>query len=95
MNKVIFKEFADAPAGRKFTSLFPGLGYAAGYKVLQRIYKYGGQPFARDYLAKHYGSDFDNAFGKGTGKAIMHATAGRCACPMLFDLSPFANNNSV
>ncbi|GLI72459.1 high copy suppressor of abf2 [Penicillium ochrochloron] len=75
-NKVVFKEYADATVGRKFTSLFPGLGYAAGYKVLQRIYKYGGQPFARDYLAQHHGDAFDNAFGKGTGKAIMHATAG-------------------
>jgi hypothetical protein len=93
-NKVVFKEYANAPLARKFTSLFPGLGYAAGYKVgrnkrwfwiplahrtpqvLQRIYKYGGQPFARDYLAKHHGADFDKAFGKGTGKAIMHATAG-------------------
>jgi hypothetical protein len=32
-NKVVFREFADAPVARKFTSLFPGLGYAAGYKV--------------------------------------------------------------
>jgi hypothetical protein len=46
-------------------------------KVLQRIYKYGGQPFVRDYLGKNYGKEFDDAFGKGTGKAIMHATAGR------------------
>ncbi|KAJ5888843.1 Mitochondrial GTP/GDP carrier protein 1 [Penicillium taxi] len=76
LKKVVFREHADAPIGKKFTSLFPGLGYAAGYKVLQRIYKYGGQPFARDYLSQHYGSDFDNTFGKGTGKAIMHATAG-------------------
>ncbi|CAI7584014.1 unnamed protein product [Penicillium pancosmium] len=74
--KVVFKEYADAPLARKFTSMFPGLGYAAGYKVLQRIYKYGGQPFARDYLAQHHGATFDNAFGKGNGKAIMHATAG-------------------
>ncbi|CAI7670858.1 Mitochondrial GTP/GDP carrier protein 1 [Penicillium manginii] len=74
--KVVFKEYADAPLARKFTSMFPGLGYAAGYKVLQRIYKYGGQPFARDYLAEHHGATFDNAFGKGNGKAIMHATAG-------------------
>ncbi|CAI7672027.1 hypothetical protein PCG10_000834 [Penicillium crustosum] len=74
--EVVFREHVNATIGRKFTSLFPGLGYAAGYKVLQRIYKYGGQPFARDYLAKHHGADFDNAFGKGTGKAIMHATAG-------------------
>lgn len=46
-------------------------------KVLQRVYKFGGQPFVRDYLADHHGGKFDNAFGKGTGKAIMHATAGR------------------
>lgn len=76
LNKVIFRETADATFGRKFFSLFPGLGYAAGYKVLQRIYKYGGQPIARDYLAKHYGGDFESAFGKKTGKAIMHSTAG-------------------
>ncbi|KAK6954899.1 Mitochondrial GTP/GDP carrier protein 1 [Daldinia eschscholtzii] len=76
LNKVIFKEKAEAPFGRKFFSLFPGLGYAAGYKVLQRIYKYGGQPIARDYLAIHYGKDFESAFGKKTGKAIMHSTAG-------------------
>ena len=44
---------------------------------MQRIYKYGGQPFVRDYLAKHYGEGFDRQFGKGTGKAVMHASAGR------------------
>lgn len=77
LNKVIFKDMADATLGRKFVSLFPGLGYAAGYKVLQRIYKYGGQPIARDWLAQHYGKDFESAFGKKTGKAIMHSTAGR------------------
>jgi len=76
LNRVIFKGYASASVARKFTSLFPGLGYAAGYKVLQRIYKYGGQPFVRDYLGKNYGKEFDNAFGVGTGKAIMHATAG-------------------
>ena len=36
--EVIFREHANAKAGQKFLSLFPGLGYAAGYKgnVLQR-----------------------------------------------------------
>lgn len=77
MNQVIFKDKASATFGRKFVSLFPGLGYAAGYKVLQRVYKYGGQPVARDFLAQHYGKDFEAAFGKKTGKAIMHSTAGR------------------
>lgn len=33
MKQVVFKEYANASLGRKFTSLFPGLGYAAGYKV--------------------------------------------------------------
>ncbi|KAI9787358.1 MAG: hypothetical protein M1816_007644 [Peltula sp. TS41687] len=76
LKKVVFKDFADAAAGRKLFSLFPGLGYAAGYKVLQRIYKYGGQPYVRDYLALHHGETFDRTFGRGSGKAIMHATAG-------------------
>lgn len=76
LNSVIFKEYSSASIPRKFTSLFPGLGYAAGYKVLQRIYKYGGQPFVRDFLTSHYSADFDKAFGKGTGKAILNATAG-------------------
>ncbi|KAL2112989.1 hypothetical protein VUR80DRAFT_5749 [Thermomyces stellatus] len=76
LNQVIFKEKAASGLGTKFFSLFPGLGYAAGYKVLQRVYKYGGQPVARDFLAKNYGNDFERAFGKKTGKAIMHSTAG-------------------
>jgi hypothetical protein len=45
-------------------------------QILQRVYKYGGQPFVRDYLAKNHGESFDRTFGKGNGKAIMHATAG-------------------
>ncbi|RMZ91175.1 hypothetical protein DV736_g1571, partial [Chaetothyriales sp. CBS 134916] len=76
LNNVIFREYASAPVLTKFTSLFPGLGYAAGYKILQRIYKYGGQPFVRDFLTQHYAQDFNNAFGKSTGKAMLNATAG-------------------
>lgn len=40
------------------------------------MYKFGGQPFVRDYLAHNHGDSFDRTFGKGNGKAIMHATAG-------------------
>lgn len=76
LNSVIFKTHANDPIVRRFFTLFPGLGYAAAYKVLQRVYKYGGQPFVRDYLAQHYGDWFDRSFGRGTGKAMMHATAG-------------------
>ncbi|PNS20464.1 hypothetical protein CAC42_5914 [Sphaceloma murrayae] len=76
LNSVVFRDTANASVSTRFLSLFPGLGYAAAYKVLQRVYKYGGQPFVRDYLASHHGSTFDNTFGPGNGKAIMHATAG-------------------
>lgn len=76
LNQVIFKDKASVSVGKKFFSLFPGLGYAAGYKVLQRVYKYGGQPFVRDYLATNHSAVFDNAFGPKTGKAVMHSFAG-------------------
>ncbi|EMF15541.1 mitochondrial carrier [Sphaerulina musiva SO2202] len=76
LNEVIFRKHASEPFVRRFFTLFPGLGYAAAYKILQRVYKYGGQPFVRDYLQTNHGRTFDNAFGKGNGKAIMHATAG-------------------
>ena len=76
LNTVIFKQHANEPAVRRFFTLFPGLGYAAAYKILQRVYKYGGQPFVRDYLSTHHGDTFDRTFGRGNGKAMMHATAG-------------------
>lgn len=44
--------------------------------MLQRVYKYGGQPFVRDYLTQHHIDSFDRTFGKGHGKTIMNATAG-------------------
>ncbi|ODV90312.1 hypothetical protein CANCADRAFT_31318 [Tortispora caseinolytica NRRL Y-17796] len=76
LNTVIFRDYANAAVGRKLLSLFPGLGYAAGYKVLQRVYKYGGQPYVNDFLNKNYGSIFEDSFGKKNGKALMSATAG-------------------
>jgi hypothetical protein len=33
LNTIVFKDKATASLGRKLTSLFPGIGYAAGYKV--------------------------------------------------------------
>lgn len=62
---------------KKYFSLFPGLGFAAGYKILQRIYKFGGQPYVIDYLHNNHETDFDRYFGPKTGKTMMHATAGR------------------
>lgn len=76
LNKVVFKDAHSQGFVSKYTSLFPGLGFAAGYKITQRIYKYGGQPYAKDYLNSHHRSFFTNTFGEKTGKTVMHATAG-------------------
>jgi len=76
LSPIIFREYATAPLGRKLLSLFPGLGYAAGYKVSQRIYKFGGQPWFNDLLARNYGTNYTNTFGERKGKLMMQATAG-------------------
>lgn len=76
INQIIFRSAADASFGRKFISLFPGLGYAAGYKIAQRVYKFGGQPYFRDLIDSNGGDWFRSTFGKKTGGMLMHATAG-------------------
>lgn len=78
---IIFRKHANAPVGQKFLSLFPGLGYAAGYKVAQRVYKFGGQPWFRDMIQKHDGGFFVRAFGEKKGKMIREAAAGSCVPP--------------
>ncbi|KAG7881704.1 hypothetical protein KL905_000810 [Ogataea polymorpha] len=75
-NKVIFRENASKPIGQRLFSLFPGLGYAACYKILQRVYKYGGQPFANEFLTTNFKKTYEDAFGAKTGKALLSATAG-------------------
>jgi len=76
LSPIIFRDSSAAPIARKFLSLFPGLGYAAGYKVSQRIYKFGGQPWFKDLINKHYKSSFTNTFGERKGKMMMQASAG-------------------
>ena len=80
LSTIIFREHATAPLGKRLLSLFPGLGYAAGYKVTQRIYKYGGQPYFNDIIKRNYATEFTNAFGERKGKLMMQATAGRFVC---------------
>lgn len=76
LNQIIFKNAANAPVLTKFMSLFPGLGYAAGYKVAQRVYKFGGQPYFRDLIDKSSGTWFRETFGKKNGQLLMQASAG-------------------
>lgn len=77
LSTVLFREHANATLGKKALSLFPGLGYAAGYKITQRIYKFGGQPWFMDQISRNYKDSFTNTFGERKGKMMMQATAGR------------------
>ena len=76
VNRIIFKNKADANAFNKFKSLFPGLGFAAGYKIMQRVYKFGGQPYVVDLMEKNVGSTIRGKLGEKQGKSFMHALAG-------------------
>lgn len=48
MNETIFKKHANSPITQKIAYLYPGSTYAVLYKVLQRVYKFGGQPIVRE-----------------------------------------------
>lgn len=76
MNAAIFRDAKDSGVVRKWQSLFPGLGFGAGYKILQRVYKFGGQPYVKEFIASKFGDSFQKTFGEKTGKTMMSATAG-------------------
>lgn len=76
LNTAVFRDAATAGPFTKATSLFPGIGFGAVYKVLQRVYKFGGQPVVREWMDKRYGKDFEAEFGPKMGKTLISATAG-------------------
>lgn len=75
-NAVVFREAVNLTFMGRWASLFPGIGFAGGYKITQRIYKFGGQPFVKDYLSRNYSAEFKSIFGDRNAKSMMHATAG-------------------
>jgi len=50
--KILFQDQAQAGWGARFRSLFPGLGFAAIYKISQRVYKFGGQTYVKNAAKK-------------------------------------------
>ncbi|KAH3902103.1 probable Mitochondrial GTP/GDP carrier protein 1 [Saccharomycodes ludwigii] len=75
-NQVIFRKHAAEPFGKRFFTLFPGLNFAFSYKILQRVLKFGGQPYVNDFLNQNFMKSYDSLFGSKTGKAMRSATAG-------------------
>jgi len=76
LNVAIFRNAAAESIGQKAISLFPGIGFGAAYKILQRVYKFGGQPVLLDSMTKRFGADFDERFGHQTGRTLLSATSG-------------------
>ncbi|KAG5501552.1 hypothetical protein JKF63_03382 [Porcisia hertigi] len=71
------------PAVERLKHMYPGSTYAVAYKVLQRIMKFGGQPYMRDYLHAYHSNLFfrrDAQTGEfirgGRGAMTLEATAG-------------------
>lgn len=76
VNHAVFRDAAHAGVLSKVGSLFPGIGFGGAYKILQRCYKFGGQPIVRDWMSKRYGPDFSAQFGPKTGSTLLSACAG-------------------
>jgi hypothetical protein len=76
LNHAIFRESCNKNAVQKFGSLFPGVGFGAAYKILQRVYKFGGQPVLKDFLGNKYGAEFENRFGHANGRTLIAAVSG-------------------
>ncbi len=76
LNQALFKESYNKNPLSKVGSLFPGIGFGAVYKILQRVYKFGGQPVVKDKLSTLYGPQFDERFGRENGRTLLSATAG-------------------
>jgi len=75
-NQAIFREAANKSILSKFGGLFPGIGFGGAYKILQRVYKFGGQPIVLDIMKKRWGRDMEDRFGIKTSKTLLSATAG-------------------
>ena len=75
LNKIIFKQHATSSVTAKIAYLYPGSLYAASYKVLQRVYKFAGQPYVRDGINKNCGEGFKSTFGKQS-KLMTESIAG-------------------
>lgn len=75
LNQIVFKKHAHDSVVRKIMYLYPGSLYAVVYKVFQRVYKFAGQPFVRDFLSSNYRRSFTRWFGKAD-KVMEDATAG-------------------
>lgn len=70
--------YGDPSFVNRYMSLFTGVSFAAGYKVLKRVCTFGGQPFVRDALTARYGDYAKMVCGgdERNAKVLIQAAAG-------------------
>lgn len=74
---IILRDSANATPFRQFLSLYPGIGFAVTYKIAQRIYKFGGQPFVKDLLRdSKYHNFLRSKTDEKKSRIVLDATAG-------------------
>lgn len=61
--EILFQEQCHGNVYQRFRSLFPGFGYGAIYKISQRVYKFGGQPFVKEAAGTQYRKVFGDKGG--------------------------------
>jgi len=76
LEKVVFRENSGGGILKKWGGLFPGVGFGATYKVLQRTYKFGGQPIVKQAMDDKVGHHFRSFFGNKMGNDMLHACSG-------------------
>lgn len=83
INQTIFQNHANSSFLGKYRSLFPGISFGAIYKILQRVYKFGGQPFVRDWMTNNAKGSFDKVLNphgvkdkEKLVKTVIYATSG-------------------
>mgnify|MGYP001567470166 CR=1 FL=1 len=76
LNRVIFKSKAEGSVVEKIRYMYPGSTYALMYKVLQRVYKFAGQPIVRDGLNKVGVPQYINPIFGNKSKMMTESVAG-------------------
>lgn len=76
IRSVVLKDMGRSSSVEAYLSLFPGFGFAAGYKILQRVYKFGGQPIVKEALESKFEKQFSAFAGPKLSKPLLHACAG-------------------
>ena len=78
MSQAIFRDaYASSSPFSRIKSLFPGIGFGAAYKILQRTYKFGGQPVVKDYIRRsELGHSLESRMNSTSAHTLMSAIAG-------------------